>query len=106
GDDREPGFGGAEPAGDFAFEVARACDIFKLVVVSEIDFTQPVRLCPAAREIAPAGQRLPRRPTVRAAGKGAEFIGRWLRGHGLAELEVPNIGATQALRVACRRTCD
>src|SRR5437588_3577990 len=84
---------------------SRARDVFELVVVFEIDFMQPIRLCPAAREIAPAGQRLPRRPAVRAAGKGAEFIGRWLRGHWLAELEVPDIGPTQALRVACRRTC-
>jgi hypothetical protein len=96
-------FRGAGPACDLALELASARDVLVLVVIFEIDLAQAVRLGRAAHDIAPAGQRLPRRSAVGAAGQAAEFAGRRLRGRRLTELEVPDAGAAQILRAGdCR----
>src|SRR5215468_2853659 len=63
---------------------------------------QAVRLRATAREIGPAGKLLARRPAIGAAGEGSEFLGAGLGRDWLAELEVPDGRAAQALRVGRR----
>src|SRR5262245_9500154 len=71
--DREGDLGRSRPARDLALRVAGARDVFKLVVVFEIDLVQTIGLGAAAREITPAGERLARGAAIRPAGEAAEL---------------------------------
>ena len=52
--------------------------VFEFVVIAEVDFPQPVRLRPAAPDLAPAVERRRRRPAIGAAGIVDELVGQCL----------------------------